>query len=162
MKEFLEVVGYITTIIVLLQLIWGLFSWFQGTLPALIRLGKGLSHRGIVVFSKTNSQSLKSLLLDSKIFKNKNIELITSSKDLGKAENYNGFLIDWEEWKDEIPNIVAKKKDSGFMVIYAPPGTRIPNDIMTLLDSHRNVSVCNFRGRLLNDITSFLITTSYE
>ncbi len=54
------------------------------------------------------------------------------------------------------------KKDGEALVIYAPrSGGPIPENIMSELDTKRNVTVVNFRGRLLNDMVTAMITTGY-
>jgi hypothetical protein len=46
------------------------------------------------------------------------------------------------------------------MIVYAPYNKgRIPDDQMENLDGKRNTSVTNFRGRLLNDVVTAMITT---
>jgi hypothetical protein len=52
MITILDWVGYITSIIFLLTLALGIFAWFKGILPALIRLGNGFSKRKIAIFAK--------------------------------------------------------------------------------------------------------------
>jgi hypothetical protein len=46
-------------------------------------------------------------------------------------------------------------------VIYAKPAS-IPPDKMDNIANRSNTVVVNFRGRLLNDILTSLITTSYD
>ena len=53
------------------------------------------------------------------------------------------------------------------MIVYFPnfsldKGNSIPNNIKDKINNTSNTTVVNFRGRLLNDIITTLITTSYE
>lgn len=160
----LTIISYIATGIVVVSIIIAIVLWFRGILPVLLRLGNGLAKRKIVIFAKgDNVNSLKSLLLDSKLFNQKNIFDITNKVDIGKAEEASVYLVYWPDWADDIAEIINKKPDKCAMVVYAPYDKgKIPDEQMKNLDGERHTAVTNFRGRLLNDIISFMITTSYE
>lgn len=163
-KTILDIVGYISTGLVLISLITGTILWFKGILPVLLRLGNGLAKRKIAIFAKgDNLGSIKSLVLDSKLFREKNIIEIANKNDLGKADEASAYLMYWHDWADDIADILSKKPDSCPLVVYAPyDKARIPDDQMKNLDGKRNTAVTNFRGRLLNDIVTAMITTGYE
>jgi len=161
-KIFLDFAGYISTIIVIAGIIAGVVVWFSGISPALYRLGNGLAKRKIAVFAKNdNAVSLKSLLIDSKLFKQKNIFEITCKDDVGKAEEASVYLVHWHDWANDISEILSKKPDKCAMVVYAPYDKgKIPDEQMKNLDGKRHTAVTNFRGRLLNDIVTAMITMS--
>lgn len=163
-KNFFEFYGFVSTFILTIILIVGIVLWFKGILPVLFRLGNGLVKRKIAIFAKSdNLNSLKSLLLDSELFSEKNIIEITSNNDFGKSEKSTLFLIFWHDWEKDIDNILNKKADKTALVIYAPRDKgSISEEDFKKINKERNVSIANLRGRLLNDIISFLITTSYE
>ena len=162
--KIITIVGIIDTIIVLIILSRTIILWATGISPALWRLGNGLAKREIAIFAKgDNVGSLKSLLLDSKLFKAKNICEITNSVDLGKAEKASVYLVYWHDCVEMIDSILDKKPDKCALVVYAPYYLgRIPDEQMRNLDGKRHSSVTNFRGRLLNDIVTSMITTSYD
>jgi hypothetical protein len=162
--KFLAVVGTIDTIILIFILCRKLLRWINGISPALERLGNGLAKRQIAIFAKgDNVSSLKSLLVDSKLFKAKNIFEITDPIDLGKAEKASIYLVYWHDWEQNIQSILDKKPDQCALVVYAPYFLdRIPVDQMRNLDGKRHSAVTNFRGRLLNDIITSMMTTSFE
>ena len=168
MDEFINIlnfVGYFSTFIVIIAFITGIVLWFKGILPVLFRLGKGLAKRKIAIFAKSdNLTSLKSLLLDSELFTEKNVIEITSNSDFGKSEKSALFLIFWHDWeKEDIDNILNKKTDKTALVIYAPQDKGfISKEDFNKINKERNVTIANLRGRLLNDIISSLITTSYD
>lgn len=164
MIEILDGIGRVTTVIFLLTILWAIYAWFKGILPAMLRLGNGLAKRKIAIFAKgDNFSSLKDLLTDSKLFNKNNIIRISSQGDFGKAEQATLYLVFWHDWNDKIDEILASKKDSTALIVYAPQELGfIPPDKMKALNSKRNVIVTNFRGRLLNDIVGSLMTTSYE
>lgn len=160
----LTIVSYISAIIVVVSVFIAIALWIKGILPVLLRLGNGLAKRKIVIFAKgDNVSSLKSLLLDSKLFNQKNIFEVTNKVDIGKAEEASVYLVYWPDWIDGIAEILNKKPDKCAMVVYAPYDKgKIPDEQMKNLDGTRHTAVTNFRGRLLNDMVSFMITTSYE
>jgi len=162
LKTILDWASYPSTVIVIILFIAGIITWIAGISPALYRLGNGLAKRKIAVFAKgDNVSSLKSLLTDSKLFKQKNIFEITSKTDIGKADDASVYLVFWNDWKDDISEILNKKPDKCPMVVYAPYSDgRIPDDQMINLDGKRHTAVTNFRGRLLNDIVTSMITTN--
>jgi len=168
MDEFINIlnfVGYLSTFIVIIAFIIGIVLWFKGILPVLFRLGNGLLKRKISIFAKSdNLFSLKSLLLDSELFTEKNVIEITSNSDFGKSEKSALFLIFWHDWeKEDIDNILNKKTDKTALVIYAPQDKGfISKEDFNKINKERNVTIANLRGRLLNDIISSLITTSYD
>ena len=164
LKVVVDLVHDVTVFIVVAGLIWGLILWARGVLPAIIRLGNGLAKRRIAIFAKgDNLSSLKSLLADSNLFNEKNICEISKVEDIGRAEQASVYLVYWQDWTDEYKKILDKKPDGCALIIYAPTsGGRIPDGDMHELDTKRNATVTNFRGRLLNDIVTAMITTGYE
>ncbi|MBI2356134.1 MAG: hypothetical protein HYV13_02940 [Candidatus Doudnabacteria bacterium] len=158
--ETLAIVGVIETLLLVVGVIYAVFLWARGILPVLYRLGNGLAKRKIAIFAKgDNLSSIKSLLADSKLFRQNIIE-VPSKNDLGRAEEASIYLVYWHDWSGEINDILDKKPDRCPMIVYAPYNKgKIPDDQMENLDGKRNTSVTNFRGRLLNDVVTAMITT---
>ncbi|MBI1979903.1 MAG: hypothetical protein HYS58_03995 [Elusimicrobia bacterium] len=162
--QVLAVVGIIETIILIVGLVWAFSLWVRGISPALFRLGNGLAKRKIALFAKgDNLASLKHLLVDSKLFNEKNIYEISKTEDIGRAECTTMYLVVWHDWVQDMAEILRQKPDQCALIVYAPYDRgRIPDDQMKALDGKRHTAVTNFRGRLLNDIVASMITTSYE
>ena len=163
LKHFVENYHVVDFVMVIAVAIWGGMLWVRGILPAIIRLGKGLAKRKIAIFAKgDNLASLKNLLTDSGLFKGKNICEIGHDSDIGRAEPASVYLVYWPDWASSYRKILDQKSDGCALVIYAPTsGGKIPDEVMIELDKHRNAVVVNFRGRLLNDIVTAMITTGY-
>lgn len=161
--KILDVIGYGTTLIVVIALFVGIYKWITGISPALWRLGKGLASRKIAIFAESDGfTSLKNLLIDSNLFKERNIIQITG-RELKKAANYTLLLAHWKSISSCLDAILSDKRDETALLIYAPQeeGLILKEDLVKI-NQHRNVIVVNFRGRLLNDIVTSLITTSYK
>lgn len=162
--EILSIVGVIESVIFIAGIAWAVSLWFKGILPVLLRLGNGLAKRKIGIFAKSDNQnSLKHLIMDSGLFSSKNIYEISKAEDIGRAEKASIYLVYWPDWAEDITKILEKKADNCALVVYAPSDKgRIPENVMKMLDGNRNSSVTNFRGRLLNDIVTAVMTTSYS
>jgi len=160
----LNLIGYASTVVVVISVVVGIILWAKGILPVLLRLGNGLAKRKIAIFAKgENLTSLKSLLTNSELFNEKNILGITKKEDVGAAECATVYLVFWHDWSDDIADILQQKKDGCALIVYAPRDLGpIPEEQMKNLDGKRNTAVTNFRGRLLNDIVTAMITTSYN
>lgn len=161
--KILDIIGYGTTCIVVVAFLAGIYKWVTGISPALWRLGKGLASRKIAVVAESDGfTSLKNLLIDSNLFKERNIIQVTG-KELKKAANYTLLLAHWGSISSHLDSILSDKRDETALLIYAPQEEGlIPREELGKINQHRNVIVVNFRGRLLNDIVTSLITTSYE
>lgn len=162
-KMILDIIGYVTTIIVICAFVRGVYRWIIGITPALSRLGKGLANRKIAIFaSGDNFNSLERLLIDSKLFKKKNIVQITAG-EIKKSETISLFLMHWNGFKSNLNDVLSCKKDKTALIVYAPQEEGILSaEEIKKINVHRNVVLVNMRGRLLNDIVTSLITTSYE
>lgn len=160
--NFLDSIGYISTAIVLISFLGGLWAWMRGILPVLLAFGSGLANRKIAMFAKgDNLTSMRNLLLDSKLIRKKNIIEVSSTNDLGRSEIASIFLVFFHDWYDCINQILAKKSDRTALILYAPRELGdIPKECMKQVGELRNTTVTNFRGRLLNDIVTSMITTN--
>jgi len=157
---FFIIVGGVSTILMIVGFCYTAFLVIKGVLPVWYRLGIGLSKRKIAIFAKDEYQSLSDMITASKIF---TTTIQIHEDDIKKAEKETIFLVHWKEFKNKIDEIISIKNDTTPLIIYAPTKEgRIEDEDMSKINSHRNSVVVNFRGRLLNDILTSLITTSYE
>ncbi len=160
-KLIFDWLGYASTIIVLASLFYALFLWARGIAPVLVRLGNGLARRKIAIFAKGDAlRSLEDLLHDCKLFNKANVISIATEGDISRSEEATIFLVNWADWNHQIESILQQKKDGTAVVVYATHGSISP-EMMGRLANERNTAVCNFRGRLLNDLVTSMITTSY-
>jgi hypothetical protein len=156
--------GHVATIIVLVAVVRRIVFWIQGISPALRSLGNGLRNRKIALFARNeNLGGIREALLRSKVFREENIFGIERPEDIGSARDASVFVMYWPDWADHLDAILNKKDDATPLIVYCPrTAGPISNGDMEKIDGHRNTAISNFRGRLLNDIVTAMITTSYE
>jgi hypothetical protein len=154
------IIGGVTVTIGFFAIIYKIVCWTFGITPIVLRLGVALWKRKVAVFASAEAySSLEATLTDSGIFK-KSIRITSDNIDKAKGETI--FLVDWETFGDKIDQVfTARTNHQTAIVIFAKPAS-IPNDKMADIANRANTVVVNFRGRLLNDILTSLITTSYE
>lgn len=159
---FFVIVGGITTIVAIIGFIYTIYLVAKGIFPVWYRLGMGLSKRRIAIFAEQEFNNLKDILVDSRIFEEKNIIKI-DRKSIKKAESITLLLVHWRCFENEIEEILKMKRDSDALIIYAPQDEGfIDKTALTKINLARNVIIVNFRGRLLNDILTSMMTTSYD
>lgn len=159
----LEVVGAITAIISILGLFYVVVCWFLGITPMLRRLGLGRWFRKVYIAAKGEAyNNLRSDLIDSGVFREKNIHQITS-KSIAKTKNSDLTLLDYKSFsEDEVKRIISNKQSRAGLVVYFPGGSgRIADDVLTLINNEPHTVLVNFRGRLINDLLVTLLSTSY-
>lgn len=163
-SDALAIVGAIDTVVLIYLVGRRIILWTRGISPALYRLGNGLANRKIAIFAKAdNLDSLRNLILESKLFKETNIITITKREDFDSAAPASVYLMYWPDWKEHQHDVLAMKPPSCALIVYAPRSEGpIQETDMINLDGKRHTAVTNFRGRLLNDIVTAMITTSYE
>lgn len=163
LEAILTVVGTIELIVLLVGGGYAVYLWVSGIAPILYRLGNGLAHRKIAIFaSGDNLASLRQLLLESKVFREKNLILVSSIREIDDAASASVFLMYWPDWNAHLEEILRLKGPNCPLIVYQPYDQgRIPDGQMASLDGRRHTAVTNFRGRLLNDLVTAIMTTSY-
>jgi hypothetical protein len=159
---FFIIMGGLTTLFSIIVTIYILVIILNGLIPVWYRLGMGLSKRKIAVFAIEEYDNLSSILEDSKIFSKKNIIKIDINS-IKKANEFSLILVHWNPFREKINDILDIKKDKTALIIYAPQDEGlIDADSIKKINAERNSIIVNMRGRLLNDILTCMITTSYE
>lgn len=143
LPRVLELVELVNLALLVIGIGWAFSLWFRGISPALLRLGNGLAKRKIALFAKGDNVSrLRSLLVDSRLFRDKNICEIRKSEDVGKAESATLYLVHWHDWASDIEKILGKKPDECALIVYAPYDQgKIPDAQMKNLDGKRHTAV---------------------
>ncbi len=154
------VLGGIFSLLTVVTFLYTFWIVVKGVMPVWYRLGLALTKRKIVIFAKDdNYENLKNVLVESDLFKEKNIKMI-DEKSIQKAENDSILLVHWNSYKDNLEKILSIKKDTSALIVYAPTEEgRIDENSMAEMSKHRNVIIVNFRGRLLNDVLVSMMTS---
>jgi hypothetical protein len=159
---FFIVLGGIATLFSVIGVVVVAVLVIRGVFPVWYRLGLGLSNRKIAVFANSEFEALKSMLVDSKLFREKNIVRI-DKKELKKAQPFSLLLVHWKPFASEMDSILSLKRDNAALIIYAPQNEGfVDKEMLEKINIERNAIIVNFRGRLLNDILTSMITTSYD
>ena len=165
---FFIIFGGLSATLLILGIILNIIFWAFGIAPLLWRLGYGRWTRKIdIVANQSKYAQLSKDLIDSGVFRKKNVNSITD-QSLSDIKESNLLLVHYQSFtEEEIKVIIANKKSKAGMIFYFPEfspqkGISIPDEIRDLISNTQNTTLVNFRGRLLNDIVTTLITTSYD
>ena len=163
-NPFFVVMGGIATLLAVLSSGYIIFLIIKGVLPVWYRLGIGLSKSKIAIFSTGGDFSkLKSMVICSKIFKEKNIIDEIHKGEIKPACGAKIFLVHWKYFKDEIEKIIDLKKDDTALIVYAPKEEgAIDDKNLSIINNERNSLIVNFRGRLINDMLISLVTANFR
>lgn len=163
-KQVLDVLGYPATVIVITAAIVKAYRYLRGIVPVGMRIGNGLSKRQIALFARgEHLQTIKNVVLRSSLFQERNLIEISSLAEFDSHEDADFFIVYYADWKDHFHKILTAKKEQMPLLVYSPTSDpRIDAGVMQEIDLKRNTAVSNFRGRLLNDIFTAMITTNYE
>ena len=167
-NPFFVIVGGLFTIVAVTTILLSLIFWILGIAPLLWRLGYGRWIRKIAIVANVETcTNLKKDLVDSGIFRKDNIISI-NDQSLSDVKDHNLLLVHYQSFTEENINTILKnKKSNAGMIFYYPEfspqdGKSIPNEMRDKISNSPNTTIVNFRGRLLNDIITTLITTSYK
>ena len=157
-----KIIGMLSTTLALIGFFHTVVAWFCGVSPLLWRLGMGRWRRRIAIVAGVDSYSvLRNALVNSGVFRRKKVEHITKV-DLSRIKNCSLLLVDYPSMSDYVEDILEKKEAQAGMVFYCPSENgQVPEDILKKIGDTPNTALVNFRGRLLSDVLTMLITTSY-
>lgn len=163
----IDIVGIFATVFSIALFIWAVISWWLGVFPLFLRLGFGRWTRKIAVVANDEKyNSLRADLIDTGVFREKNIYQIKNDF-LSKIKDATLALVHYQSFTEaEINTILANKKSNAGFIFYfpefTPPTTVIPTEMMKAINNQQFTTIVNMRGRLVNDIVTTLLSTSYE
>lgn len=154
---FLEFFGFLS----LIALVIGAFS----------RLGKATWRFGLALYGKkimivANDEDYHDLeedLSDSGLIKRRNIQRV-SDKHISKVKDALLLIVVYGYLnKDDFREIINRKSSRCGLIVHCPPEKgRINDDEMKLLSKTAFTALCNFRGRLVNDVLLMMLSTSFK
>src|SRR5688572_26118568 len=113
---FFIVMGGLATLVSVIGIVVIAAMVIRGVFPVWYRLGLGLSNRKVAIFAENQFEVLKSMLVDSKLFREHNIIRI-DRKELKKAETFSIILVHWKPFESELDNILRFKNDNAALII---------------------------------------------
>lgn len=165
--SLINIVGVITTLFGIVLFVWAVVSWILGVYPLFLRLGFGRWRRKIAIVANDDTyNSLKIDLIDTGVFREENIYQIKKDT-LSKVKETTLALIHYQSFdENEIKSILSYKKSNAGFIFYfpefTPPTLVIPPNMMKEINNQQFTTIVNMRGRLINDIVTTLLSTSYD
>lgn len=154
------IIGWVTAFLILCSIVASIIAWMLGILRPLYRLGLGLSRKRItIIASYEDCESLVNLISNSKIFSTSRIRRICSREDAEDIQAGDVILYKYNGSPFTLREVLERKSPDASIVIYAKPMEIKDVSDWQLMDEFRNVSVCNLKGRLLNDLLTLMMTT---
>ena len=158
--DFFVVFGGLMATITLFAFAWGVYLFFKGILPVTLRFGSALAKRKVAIIGNADAQKLiKATLVSSKIFSAKNL-YTCSPKDMEDIPLGAVVIVDWESCQDDFYHVQEFRANAQMpIIIFAKPAS-IPPELLGAVANAPNTVVVNFRGRLLNDVLTAMMTSS--
>lgn len=148
-------------LIAIIPALWLIGGYLFGLFSLLTRFGTIYS-RKISIVADGNYGDLKQDLTDTGLFRESKVSQITNQR-LGEVRDSKLLLVDYRYvTDDELKYIVDNKQTNCGLIVYAPPVNpprRLPDDLMQRVVNHPHTLVVNFRGRLVNDVLTTMLTT---
>ena len=164
----INVVGSVTILVAIAMFFYTVLGWFFGVAPMIKRFGLVRWFRKIYILAEGDMyDDLKKDLEDSGVFRKRNIFKITKNHLLD-VKDIDFALIHYQSFtKNTVKQILKDRKPKAGFVFYYPEfdpqnGKMIPRDMIKLINKHQFTTVVNFRGRLINDLVTTLLSTSYD
>lgn len=151
------------TLVSLIFILYAIYATIRGLLPVLIRLGYSLWQKRIIIFADNDmAAELQRLINDSGLFNRSRIQ-VAGQNDVENARKANVVLVYWRDVQSYIDEIVRNRSEHAALIIYAPHRDGpIPGEVLNSLERRKHVTVCNFRGRLMNDVLTSMMTIQYD
>lgn len=157
-----SVLSIIEHLIAILSALWLISGFLFGFFKLLARFGTIHSRKISIVADVGDFDALKTDLTNTGIFKGSKVSRI-DNQHLGNVRNSKLLLVDYRYvTDDQLTDILRDKNPKCGLIIYAPrvtPPKQLPNDLMEKIGNHPYTLVVNFRGRLVNDVLTAMMTT---
>lgn len=156
-KTVLEI---IVNLVAVFAILWGFIGKFLGFSEFLKRFGSLRSRKMAIVADSDAFTLLSTDLTNAKIIRSENIRQIDTGH-LDTVSDHRLILLHYGSVNEaQFRRILDKKQPNSGLIIYAPPPLRLPDNFMSeIRDNHPYTLVVNFRGRLVNDVLTAMMTT---
>ena len=152
----------IVSVLTVFGILWALISKVWGFSELLKRFGTVSSREISIVAELSSFSSLRKDLTDTGIIREKNVKQIDKGH-LSEVKDSKLLLVDYTYLTDsELSNVLRDKSSKCGLIIYAPPVSpprRLPDSVMEAVAKQPYTLLVNFRGRLVNDVLTAMMTT---
>ena len=154
------ILAIIVSLITILSALWVLISKVWGFSELLKRFGTIRSRKIAIIADPAALALLSADITNAKIIRQENICPIDVGH-LDTVSDHRLILLNYGSVdEDQFRRILDKKQPNSGLIIYAPPPSRLPDNLMSeIRDNHPYTLVVNFRGRLVNDVLTAMMTT---
>lgn len=116
----------------------------------------------MIVSTNDGGQTLKKDLVDSGVFREKNVT-VANDNSLADIKDNDLILYDYWELPECINDVLRNKQKGAGLIVYSPANNkRMPVDVVEMINKEPFTVLVNMRGRLVNDILVTLMSTSYD
>lgn len=160
----LEFIGGVTIVVAIIGGLMTFFGWSAGVFMVMKRLGLGRWYRKVTILSDVNNgESLKKDLIDSGVFREKNIKLI-GENNISDIKSADLVLLDyWSISPEKALGAISNKQKHAGLVVYSPMKKgRIEDEVTARINDEPFTTLVQMRGRLVNDLLITLMSTSYD
>lgn len=129
-----------------------------------MRFGLALFGKKVAIFANADDYHIiESDLTSSGLIKKKNIERVSADQRANLNEALLIVFACRADNKEYINEVVNRKNSRCGLIVYCPsgPGVLSPQELTTI-NSSSFTTVCNFRGRLVNDVLLMMLSTSFK
>ena len=158
------VISSILTMVGVVSLAFVIIGCISGLTQAITRFGLALFGKKVAVFASVDDfHVIKSDLASSGLVKEKNIERVSVEQQSSLNDALLIVFACRDDNKEHIKEAVARKSSRCGLVVYCPDGpSALTQEEMAEINAAPFATVCNFRGRLINDILLMMLSTSFK
>lgn len=157
-------VSFVFALIGIASLIFVVVGCISGVTQATVRFGLALFGKKVAIFANADDYHIiESDLTSSGLIKKKNIERVSADQRANLNEALLIVFACRADNKEYINEVVNRKNSRCGLIVYCPsgPGVLSAQEIATI-NSSSFTTVCNFRGRLVNDVLLMMLSTSFK
>ena len=160
MLIFLNMIGYISSVITLVMLLTSVVAYVLGLFPVLKRFGFNRWKMKIAVVTDDNNlkNTVNTTLTKCKLIRKRNLEHVSNGV-LKTTDNYS-LVVVCEDMLSKLDKIVDNLSSKTALIVYAPK-VRLNDEQLEYLNRQPVSALVNFKGRLIGDVINMLVSTEY-
>ena len=157
------IISFFINVITFFSTIYFMFKFSEKPIKIVFKFSKNIMQCRIAIYSNPD-RDLNSTIKSMNVFEEKNIRTIIPNNDINIGKDSNLLVINYEDFSDRILKIIDECRNSTKIpvIIFANPGAIQPITLLNEITNRNNLTIVNYKGRLLNDIITSLITTEFS